>query len=129
MSESPAINLLECTTFTRAVHCSLPGSGTDVRRPFQFKATFELIDQDEWEDLVESEGKFAALRRVLQSVDGIPAAPLPDGTTLTPVEVALKNPITCDAAFTAYWLYTSEDGRQASQAAAERKNSKRSRRR
>ena len=128
-NNAPVVNLLETTTFTRTVHCSLPGNGVDVRRPFQFKATFELIDQDEWEELVDDANKSVALSHVLRSVEGVPSSTLEDGTVLSPVEVVIKNPITCDAAFTSYWLYTSDDGRKAAQAAGNAKNSKRSRKR
>jgi hypothetical protein len=126
-------NLLEKTTFTTGVSCSLPGNGADVRRPFDFKATFELMAQNDWEDLVNDESKSTCVARVLKSTEGVPGGTITgqdgESITLSGMEVALRNPITCDALFTKYHLYITEDGRNAIHAAAERKNSKRSRRR
>jgi hypothetical protein len=122
------INLLESTTFTLTIKCRLPGASADSWRDFQFKATFKAMPQDDWEDLIEDARKSEALREVLVDVEGIPAGKLDDGTELSPVEVAVKNPFTCDAAFTAYALYVNQNGRDQTEAVS-RKNSKRSRRR
>ena len=128
MSE-PSINLLETTTFSLTVKCQLPGQGVDTVRDFAFQATFKPLSQDDWEDLIEDSRKSEALREVLVGVDGVPSGTLPDGTVVTPVEVVIKNPFTCDAAFAHYALYISRNGRDAAKSAAEAKNSKRSRKR
>jgi hypothetical protein len=30
------VNLLESTTFTKTINCTLPASGVDARKPFSF---------------------------------------------------------------------------------------------
>jgi hypothetical protein len=128
--ESTAINLMESNEFTTKVKCSLPGRGTDVRRPFEFDATFEMLPQDEYEDLAENNPKSEVVRATLRSVGpNVPGGTLPDGTIITPLEATIRNSITCDACFTAYWLYTSDDSRKAAFSAGDRKNFKRSRKR
>lgn len=121
------INLLESTTFTLSIKCQIPGEGVDVSRDFNFRATFKALPQDEWEDLVATASKSEALSEVLESVDGVPGSTLADGTAVSPVEVAIRNPFTCDALFAHYVLYVTRNGRAASDAVAA-KNSKRSRR-
>lgn len=126
-----AVHIDDSDVFSTTVRCSVPGDGVDVRRPEEFKATFELIDQEEYEELTANEPKSAVVRRVLRAVDSKTMKPkrLEDGTELSLVETVIRHPTRCDAAFTAYWLYTSQDGRDNAIAAAERKNSRRSRKR
>lgn len=125
------MNLLLTDTFKTKVKCSLPAEGTDVRKPFEFTAKFKLMDQQEWEDQIESNTKSEMLERVLvevgTNIDG--GSVEEDGVKieLTPVQVIARHPITCDAAFMHYHLYLTKDSRDAAMSASQRKNSKRSR--
>ncbi len=122
--------LAQAMSFRTTVRCSLPADGKDVRRPFEFEAEFELMDQKEWEDMVSESSKSEALNAVLRSVSSPQLTTVNiNGVELTPRDQVVRNPIACDAAFTAYSLYVSEDGRRAAVAAGDRKNYKRSRQR
>lgn len=125
------MNLLQTENFTTKVKCSLPGEGTDVRKPFEFSATFKLMNQQEWEDQIESNTKSEMVEKVLvkvgENVEG--GSVEEDGVKieLSPVQVIARHPITCDAAFMHYHLYLTKDSRDAAMNAGQRKNSKRSR--
>lgn len=131
MSETPTINLLESTTMSCSITCQLPGDGADVWRDFPFKATFKVLSETEQEALDEQEltrGDY--LREVLVAVDGVPGATDPKtGEAVTPKEVAIRNPFTMDALWGEYLVHLTKNSRGASQRAAARKNSKRSRKR
>lgn len=126
MSNEITVNLVETTTFTQTIKCQLPGEGVDTWRDLSFKATFKPMGQEDWEDLIADAMKSEALREVLVGVDGIPGATLPDGTALTPIDVVIRNPFTCDALFGHYAMFISRNGRSAAKS-AEGKNFKRSR--
>lgn len=122
-------NLLETSTFSLSITAQLPGDGVDAVRDFTFKATFKALHQDAWEDLVEDARKSEALREVLVAVDGVPGGTDADGNAVSALDVVVRNPFTCDAAFAHYAMYTTRNGRQIAQQATDGKNSRRSRRR
>ena len=126
-----AVNLIDDPTFTTTVNCKVPADGLDAWRPLSFKATFRVMGEDEQEDLPINITTRDLLRKVLISVEGIPAANH-NGLELTPVEVAIRNQFTSDAAHAVYKLRTTQNGREitsaeAMKSATTRGNSSRSR--
>lgn len=125
--KAPTINLLASTTLTANIQAQLPGDGADVWRPFEFRATFKVLDESEREALDEkslSTGDY--LREVLVSVDGVPAGTLPDGTEVTAKEAAIRNPFTSGALLGEYVARFAKNANDAASRHAS-KNSKRSR--
>ncbi len=134
MSDTPSINLLASNTLTANIQCQIPGEGADVWRPLPFKATFKVLTEEAREDLDDqglTRGDY--LREVLVSVDGIPSAIDPaTGENVEPKEVAIRNPFTMDAMWGEYilrFVKNSNDAAARASGDAQRKNSKRSRKR
>lgn len=128
MSEPFILDLVETPKLTTKVTAHVSQAGkVDTKRELIFNATFELIDADEFDDIMRNSGKRAAVERVLVEVDGIPGGKAPDGTELTPVQVACRHPQVCDALWGTYLVKNSENSREIIGNAAERGNSKRSR--
>lgn len=125
------INLLESSTLTANIQCSLPGEGADVWRPFNFKATFKVLNETDQEALDEqklSRGDY--LREVVVAVEGIPSTKDPaTGEDVSALEVAVRNVFTSDAMWGEYVARLSKNSRAVIQREAEAKNFKRSRKR
>jgi hypothetical protein len=126
INQAPPVNLLEVATFKRDILCKLPTGEKNVERDFKFSATFKALPTDQWEDLIETATRAEAVKEVLLDVEGIPAGQI-DGQNFTPVEVCIRNPFTCDAAFASCSLYLSSNSRKAVKDEVSRKNSRRSR--
>ena len=116
-------------TLTATVHCQLPGEGADTWRPFNFKATFKVLDefaQQELDDRELSRGDF--LREVLVSVDGVPSTTDPEtGSEVSAKECAIRNPFTSGALWGEYIARFAKNANDAVQRSLEGKNSRRSR--
>lgn len=125
------INLLASATLTASIQCSLPGEGVDAWRPFNFKATFKVLEESEQEELDDQKLTVRDyLREVVVSVDGIPAAKDPkSGEEVPPKEVAIRNQFTQDAMWGEYHARLGKNSRDVVIRSAEAKNSKRSRKR
>ncbi len=126
---NPEVNLLETSTVRAKIHCSLPGDGVDVWRPFEFTATFRVLDEKEQEELDDQKLTTRDyLRQVVESVDGIPAAKDPrTGEDVAPLEVAIRNQFTQDAMWAEYHARLGKNGRDVVIRNADAKNSRRSR--
>lgn len=127
-----SINLLELNTVRLTTSLQVPGEGVDAKRELTLVGTFSLMEQDEFDALCREESRSEVLRRILKDVSGVAAAKVKDPDTgeqveLSPVEVAIRYPLSADALFTRYVLYIGENGRNQMVSSAERKNSKRSR--
>lgn len=131
MSEKPTINLLASSTLTANIQCTLPGDGADVWRPFPFKATFKVLDEDEQDALDEqnlSVGDY--LREVVVSVEGVPTAADPTtGEEVSAKECAIRNRFTQGAMWGEYIARFAKNANEAVTRYQAGKNSKRSRKR
>lgn len=133
MTEKPSINLLASSTLTANIQCKLPGDGADVWRPFPFKATFKVLNEDDREALDAQDltiGDY--LREVVVSVEGVPTAADPaTGEEVSAKECAIRNPFTQGALWGEYIGHFAQNANEAvarhTQVSA--KNSKRSRKR
>ncbi|MFM2287126.1 MAG: hypothetical protein RL684_269 [Pseudomonadota bacterium] len=127
----PEVNLLESATVSASIQCSLPGDGVDVWRPFNFKATFKVLDEHEQEELDDQKLTIRDyLREVVVSVDGVPTAKDPKtGEEVPSKEVAIRNQFTMDALWAEYHARLGKNSRDVVIRNTEAKNSKRSRKR
>lgn len=128
------LDLHKTNTFTTTVNCQLPGEGKDTVRDFKFTATFEIIDSEEWDEILENSTRSEALRKVLKEVgDEVNEYSGEDDfgnpIKLSREEVVIRHAMTCDAAFMDYHLYITKNSRSKAIQASESKNSKRSRKR
>lgn len=130
-STAPTVSLLETTTVGANIQCSLPGDGYDVWRPFNFRATFKVLDESEQQALDDQQLTTRDyLREVVTSVEGVPAAKDPKtGEDVSPLEVAIRNQFTQDAMWAEYHARLGKNSRDVVIRNADVKNSKRSRKR
>jgi hypothetical protein len=127
VSEKLDVNLLATSTMTATIQCQLPGNGADVWKPFSFKATYRVLDEQESDELDEKGltiGDY--LREVVISVEGVPAGTDPKtGEEVSPLECAIRNRFTQAAM---WGDYTGRYGKNASDAVMRHQSGKNSRR-
>lgn len=127
-SDNFSLNLAESSTFTRTVPCKLPGKAPNSWRHIKFDATYKVLDEKAFDELMDGGTTVReALRELLVSVSGIDGGTTADGKQLSALDAVIALHWTADAAFAAYHTYLGENSRDITTSAAERKNSRRSR--